>query len=43
VKWLGWPSEDNTWEPMENLDCREQLVDFYNRRLETRKVASPAE
>lgn len=43
VKWIGWPSEDNTWEPLEHLDCREQLVDFYNRRLETRKVASPAE
>ena len=43
VKWVGWPSADNTWEPMEHLDCREQLIDFYNRRLETRKVASPAE
>ena len=43
VKWKGWPEEDNTWEPLENLDCRDKLLDFYNRRLETRKVASPAE
>jgi len=43
VKWLGWPEDQNTWEPIANLSCREKLIQFYNERVEARKVATPAE
>jgi hypothetical protein len=29
VKWVGWESDTNTWEPVEHLDeCKEKLLDF---------------
>ena len=29
VKWVGWESDTNTWEPVQHLDeCREKLLDF---------------
>lgn len=28
IKWKGWPSSDNTWEPRKNLKCREKLLQF---------------
>merc|ERR1712083_849720 len=32
VKWVGWESDTNTWEPKEHLDeCKEKLVDFERR------------
>lgn len=43
VKWLGWASEDNTWEPEANLECAEKLADFYKARLLAREKATPAE
>eukprot|EP00088_Acartia_fossae_P068772 TRINITY_DN8795_c0_g1_i4.p1 TRINITY_DN8795_c0_g1~~TRINITY_DN8795_c0_g1_i4.p1 ORF type:complete len:738 (-),score=180.02 TRINITY_DN8795_c0_g1_i4:264-2477(-) len=44
VKWLGWPEDQNTWEPIDNLQsCREKLVDFYNERVEARKTATGSE
>jgi len=39
VKWAGWESIHNTWEPQENLNCREKLIDFYNRRVDQRNKA----
>ena len=36
VKWKGYPTSDNSWEPWENLHADELIVDFYKRNPETK-------
>jgi hypothetical protein len=31
VKWLGWASEEATWEPLENLDQCDEILEDYHR------------
>ena len=37
VKWLGWPSYENLWEPVENLENAQETLQAYraaNRLLD---------
>jgi len=43
VKWIGWESESNTWEPEAHLECTDLLINFYKTRLKERESATPAE
>merc|ERR1719341_2926 len=43
VKWVGWSSDTNTWEPEANLECTDLLVNFYKTRLKERESMTPAE
>ena len=40
IKWLNFPSETNTWEPVENLISSYHLVTDYERRcnLKAKKI-----
>lgn len=39
LKWKGYDSEQNTWEPKDNLDCPE-LIDAYEAKLSKAKTSS---
>lgn len=30
IKWKGYPCEENTWEPLKNLKCEEEISKFEN-------------
>ena len=36
VKWKGYPTSDNSWEPQENLHADELIEEFYKRNPETK-------
>ena len=37
VKWKGYPTSDNSWEPQENIHADELIKEFQNRTLKINK------
>ena len=37
VKWKGYPTSDNSWEPRENIHADELIKEFQNRAQKTNK------
>lgn len=33
LKWLGYTSKDNSWEPVAHLDCQELIDEFETRNV----------
>jgi hypothetical protein len=42
VKWLGWPNEESTWEPLENLDHCDQILEDYHTYATDSSRARPS-
>jgi len=32
VKWKGWPDDQNSWEPAENVDAKEEIKLYEDMR-----------
>lgn len=33
IKWMNFPSTENTWEPLANMDCQELIDEFEENRM----------
>ena len=39
LKWKGYPSDENTWEPEDSLECPELLQEYERNRAREKKPA----
>jgi len=37
LKWIGYSEDDNTWEPVEHLDCKELIEEFEEKFRQKKK------
>ncbi|KAI4313322.1 hypothetical protein L6164_026309 [Bauhinia variegata] len=42
IKWLGWPEETNTWEPIRHLTLVKDMIDDFEKRKQRKQKRRPA-
>ena len=38
IRWKGYSKAHDTWEPEDNLDCKDMLADYHNKVISNRKI-----
>ena len=41
MKWVGYPASENTWEPVDNLECPELIEEYEKKSKNNKGLATP--